>query len=45
VQFDGHGLEIRQAAPGIGEHTDDVLREAGLVDREIDALRRAGAVA
>jgi crotonobetainyl-CoA:carnitine CoA-transferase CaiB-like acyl-CoA transferase len=45
VQFDGRGLEIRRGAPGIGEHTDDVLREAGLADREIDALRRAGAVA
>jgi crotonobetainyl-CoA:carnitine CoA-transferase CaiB-like acyl-CoA transferase len=45
VQFDGRGLEIRRRAPGIGEHTDEVLHEAGFGDAEIDALRRAGAVA
>ena len=32
-------------APGLGEHTDDVLREAGLTDAEVAALRAAGVVA
>lgn len=30
--------------PGLGEHTDEVLREAGLEDADIAALRAAGAV-
>jgi crotonobetainyl-CoA:carnitine CoA-transferase CaiB-like acyl-CoA transferase len=44
MQFDGHGLEIRRAAPKIGEHTGEVLLEAGYDANEIDALRAAGAV-
>ena len=31
--------------PEVGEHTDDVLREAGYGDDEIDELRASGAVA
>jgi len=31
--------EIRRAAPLLGEHTDEVLREAGLAADEIVALR------
>jgi crotonobetainyl-CoA:carnitine CoA-transferase CaiB-like acyl-CoA transferase len=45
MQFDGHGLEIRRAAPQIGEHTDEVFREAGLADADIERLRAAGALA
>ena len=33
---------IRRAAPRLGEHTDAVLRECGLSDREIGELREAG---
>jgi crotonobetainyl-CoA:carnitine CoA-transferase CaiB-like acyl-CoA transferase len=36
--------EARRRAPLFGEHTDDVLREAGYSDREIGALRQANAV-
>lgn len=32
-------------APGYGEHTDAVLREAGLRDPDVQALRREGVVA
>jgi crotonobetainyl-CoA:carnitine CoA-transferase CaiB-like acyl-CoA transferase len=32
------------AAPGVGEHGDAVLREAGYAQAEIDALRAAGAL-
>jgi crotonobetainyl-CoA:carnitine CoA-transferase CaiB-like acyl-CoA transferase len=45
MQFDGHGLEVHRGAPGIGEHTDEVLREVGYDAGEIGALRTAGAVA
>ena len=36
---------VRTAAPLLGQHTDEVLREQlGLSAKEIDALRRAGAI-
>lgn len=36
---------VRSAAPLLGEHTDEVLREElGLADAEIEALRQAGAI-
>ena len=34
----------RAAAPGVGEHTDEILREIGLASEEIAALRRSGVV-
>jgi crotonobetainyl-CoA:carnitine CoA-transferase CaiB-like acyl-CoA transferase len=45
MQFDGQGLEVRRAAPAIGEHTDEVFRELGLSDDEIARLRTQGAFA
>src|SRR5690606_42158516 len=36
--------DYRRAAPLTGEHTDEILREFGLDDGEIAALRRAGAI-
>jgi formyl-CoA transferase len=36
---------MRRVAPALGEDTDAILREAGLDDREIAALRAQGAVA
>ena len=42
MQFDGHGLEIRRPAPAIGEHTDEVLREAGMQDAELARLHEQG---
>jgi crotonobetainyl-CoA:carnitine CoA-transferase CaiB-like acyl-CoA transferase len=36
---------VRHAAPLLGQHTDEVLRERlGLADEELDRLRRAGAI-
>jgi len=32
--------DAARRAPMLGEHTDDVLREAGLSDAEIASLRR-----
>jgi len=45
MQFDDEMVQVRRPAPGIGEHTDEVLGEAGLDAAEIDSLRTAGAVA
>ena len=36
--------EPERHAPVMGEHTDEVLREAGLDDDAIDALKSSGAV-
>jgi len=44
ARFDGTPAEHRFGAPVLGEHTDEVLREAGFGDGEIAALRAAGVV-
>ena len=36
---------VRSAAPGLGDDTDAVLRELGIADSEILALRGKGVVA
>jgi crotonobetainyl-CoA:carnitine CoA-transferase CaiB-like acyl-CoA transferase len=36
---------IRSAAPVLGEHTDEVLRDAGLAASAIRELRAAGVIA
>lgn len=45
VRLSGTPGELRRAPPGKGEHTDEVLLEAGYSAAEIAALRAAGAVA
>jgi crotonobetainyl-CoA:carnitine CoA-transferase CaiB-like acyl-CoA transferase len=40
----GDEIPPARPAPGLGEHTDDVLREAGLTADEIAGLRSVGAV-
>lgn len=40
---DGHIVPWAARAPRLGEHTREVLREAGLAEAEIDALVQAGA--
>ncbi len=43
-QFDGDHLVIRRRAPHAGEHTAEVLAEAGFDAAEIEELRSAGAL-
>jgi crotonobetainyl-CoA:carnitine CoA-transferase CaiB-like acyl-CoA transferase len=44
VKMDRTPPTVRSRAPRMGEHTDEVLREAGYTDAEIADLRAAGAV-
>lgn len=44
LQFDGEPSPIRHAAPEIGQHTEEVLLEAGLSWEDINGLREARVV-
>ena len=43
-RISGHGFAIARAAPAHGEHTEEVLLEAGFAAEEIAALAGAGAI-
>ncbi len=43
IKFSATPGGVRRPAPRLGEHTREVLREAGFADAEIDALARSGA--
>jgi crotonobetainyl-CoA:carnitine CoA-transferase CaiB-like acyl-CoA transferase len=45
LMMDGKRLGIRSQPPTMGEHTDQLMREAGYGDDEIARLRGRGAVA
>jgi len=45
VALDGERIGLRHNPPKMGEHTDDVLREAGLSDAQISEMREGGLVA
>lgn len=38
----GQAKRVAQRAPSVGEHTDELLREIGLHDAELQRLREAG---
>jgi crotonobetainyl-CoA:carnitine CoA-transferase CaiB-like acyl-CoA transferase len=42
--FAGEPCPVRRPAPGLGEHTEEVLKAVGCSDAEIAALRAAGAI-
>ena len=44
LQINGRPPPVRLPAPGLGEHTDEVLSALGLSIEEITALRAAGAI-
>ena len=43
--FDGRALACQRPAPGLGEHTLEVLDELGYEAAQIEELRACGAVA
>ena len=43
VRFDGASMTAERLQPRLGEHSFEVLREAGFSDAEIDALAASGA--
>jgi crotonobetainyl-CoA:carnitine CoA-transferase CaiB-like acyl-CoA transferase len=45
IQIEGQNKTPPTMAPGVGEHTVEVLRETGFAEPEIERLLRAGAVA
>ena len=45
VQMSGHAFEVRWPAPRPGEHSDELLAEAGYSAEQLVALRASGAVA
>ena len=44
LKFSGESWPIVTGAPGLGEHTDEILADAGLTPGEVDALRAEGVV-
>jgi crotonobetainyl-CoA:carnitine CoA-transferase CaiB-like acyl-CoA transferase len=44
LEFSTGRAEVRRMPPMSGEHTDEILREAGYDEAEIGTLRREGAV-
>jgi crotonobetainyl-CoA:carnitine CoA-transferase CaiB-like acyl-CoA transferase len=45
VALDGERIALRHSPPKIGEHTETVLKEAGLSDAQISAMRDQGQIA
>lgn len=44
VKLSEFKFDIERPAPGSGEHTDEILREAGFGETEIEMLRKNGAI-
>jgi crotonobetainyl-CoA:carnitine CoA-transferase CaiB-like acyl-CoA transferase len=44
LKFSAMTPGVRRAAPAYGEHTDEILKEAGLTEAEVAALRTKGVV-
>ena len=44
VIVDGEPYRVRRPAPGLGEHTEEILTELGRSATDIAALRAAGVI-
>jgi crotonobetainyl-CoA:carnitine CoA-transferase CaiB-like acyl-CoA transferase len=44
VEIGDHDLALRRQAPGIGEHSAEILADLGLAQSEIEALNRRSIV-
>jgi len=45
IEMNDHDFGLRRQAPGIGEHTSEILAELGLAEEEIGSLVKRGVVA
>ena len=45
VEIGGHDFGLRRQPPAVGEHTEEILAEAGFGAAEIEALTAEGVVA
>jgi crotonobetainyl-CoA:carnitine CoA-transferase CaiB-like acyl-CoA transferase len=45
MQFDDQMVEVRRGAPDIGQHTEEILAELGFDEGQVQALRKASAIA
>jgi formyl-CoA transferase len=45
LRLDGTPAGVERAAPALGQHSDEVLGEAGYAPDDVRALREAGVVA
>jgi crotonobetainyl-CoA:carnitine CoA-transferase CaiB-like acyl-CoA transferase len=44
IRMSGADISLPTPPPGVGEHTDDVLRELGYAETQIDAMRADRAI-
>ena len=44
IKLSGSTFAVRRPTPGLGQHTDELLAEAGYSAADVEALRAAGAV-
>jgi len=44
IEMNDHDFSLRRQAPGLGEHTDEILRGLGLAPSEIAALAKRGVI-
>ena len=44
AKFDGEPGEIRRPSPGLGEHTDELLKSIGCSEETLQQLRQSGAI-
>ena len=44
IHFEKTPGQIQRAAPTLGQHTEEILREVGYDDKQIEELRQSGVI-